>query len=85
MYIHRLYSRVDVRRTNPYLVVATALYLACKIEEYPQHIRVVTNEARNLWPGKFDHQVKISRNVKLTAVKTSFVLIPHKSANANSS
>lgn len=38
-----------MRRTNPYLVIATALYLACKIEECPQHIRLIVSEARSLW------------------------------------
>jgi cyclin C len=40
-----------MRRTNPYLVMATALYLACKMEECPLHIRVVVSEAKNMWPG----------------------------------
>ena len=51
VYMKRFYTRVEVRRTNPYLVVATALYLACKMEECPQHIRVVVSEARQTWPG----------------------------------
>ncbi|KAJ0164691.1 RNA polymerase II holoenzyme cyclin-like subunit [Colletotrichum tanaceti] len=50
VYIKRLYTKVEIRRTNPYLVVATALYLACKIEECPQHIRLIVSEARSLWP-----------------------------------
>lgn len=50
MYIKRFYTKVEVRRTNPYLVCATALYLACKMEESPQHIRLVVQEARSLWP-----------------------------------
>ena len=52
IYIRRFYTKVEIRRTNPYLVVATALYLACKMEECPQHIRIVVSEARNTWPGK---------------------------------
>ena len=51
VYMKRFYTKVEVRRTNPYLVVATALYLACKMEECPQHIRVVVSEARQTWPG----------------------------------
>ena len=50
VYIKRFYSKVEIRRTNPYLVLTTALYLACKMEECPQHIRVVVSEARQLWP-----------------------------------
>jgi cyclin C len=45
----RFYCRVEIRTTNPYLVAATALYLACKIEECPQHIRLIVGEARALW------------------------------------
>ena len=52
VYIRRFYLKVEIRRTNPYLVVSTALYLACKMEESPQHIRVIVSEARNLWPGE---------------------------------
>lgn len=51
VFLLRFYSKVDIHRTNPYLMLTTALYLACKIEECPQHIRVIANEARNLWPG----------------------------------
>ena len=51
VYVRRFYTRVDVRNTNPYLILATALYLACKMEESPQYIRVVVSEARNMWPG----------------------------------
>jgi cyclin C len=51
LYVRRFYSKVEIRRTNPYLVVATAVYLACKMEECPQHIRLVVTEARSLWPG----------------------------------
>lgn len=51
VYIRRYYIKVELRRTNPYLVMATALYLACKMEECPLHIRVMVSEARNIWPG----------------------------------
>ncbi|POR35701.1 RNA polymerase II holoenzyme cyclin-like subunit [Tolypocladium paradoxum] len=49
VYLKRFYSRVEIRRTNPYLVITTALYLACKMEEAPQHIRLIVTEARQLW------------------------------------
>ena len=52
LYIKRFYCKVEIRRTNPYLVIATALYLACKMEECPQHIRIVVQEARSLWQGE---------------------------------
>ena len=51
IYIKRFYARTQIRHTNPYLVIATALYLACKREECPQHIRLLTQEARSLWPS----------------------------------
>lgn len=51
LYVRRFYSKVEIRRTNPYLVMATALYLACKMEESPHHIRLVVSEGRSLWPG----------------------------------
>lgn len=51
LYIKRFYTKIEIRRTNPYLLVATAVYLACKMEESPQHIRLVVSEARSLWPG----------------------------------
>ncbi|KAI1766885.1 cyclin-C [Hypoxylon sp. FL1150] len=50
LYIKRFYCKVEIRRTNPYLVLTTALYLACKMEECPQHIRMFVTEARSLWP-----------------------------------
>ncbi len=51
VYVRRLYTKVEIRYTNPFLVLATAFYLACKTEECPQHIRLVVGEARNMWPG----------------------------------
>ena len=53
LYIKRFYTKVEIRRTNPYMIIATALYLACKMEECPQHIRLLTNEAKGLWPSDF--------------------------------
>ena len=49
VYIKRFYTKVEIHKTNPYLVVATSLYLACKMEETPQHIRLIVTEARQLW------------------------------------
>ncbi|KAI9862141.1 MAG: RNA polymerase II holoenzyme cyclin-like subunit [Trichoglossum hirsutum] len=50
LYVRRFYTKVEIRQTNPYLVMATAVYLACKMEECPQHIRLVVSEARTFWP-----------------------------------
>lgn len=52
VYIKRYYTKNEIRSTNPYLVLTTAFYLACKMEECPQHIRFVVTEARSLWPGR---------------------------------
>lgn len=49
VYVRRFYTKVEVRRTNPALVLATALYLACKMEECPQHIRMIMAETRHAW------------------------------------
>lgn len=59
VYLKRFYIKVEIRRTNPYLVMATALYLACKTEECPQHIRQVVQEAKVLWPDT--HCLEIAR------------------------
>ncbi|KAK5165464.1 RNA polymerase II holoenzyme cyclin-like subunit [Saxophila tyrrhenica] len=50
IYIKRFYLRVEMRRTNPFLIMATAVYLACKMEEAPSHIRLVLNEAARQFP-----------------------------------
>ena len=51
LYLRRFYTKVPIRDTNPYLVLATCVYIACKVEECPQHIRAVASEARTFWPG----------------------------------
>ncbi|KAF3482223.1 cyclin [Arthroderma uncinatum] len=53
VYVKRFFTRVSIRRTNPYLLLTTAFYLACKTEECPQHIKYVVSEARGLWPAEF--------------------------------
>jgi cyclin C len=50
IYIKRFYLHVEARKTNPYLILATASYLACKMEESPQHIRLLMQEAVRTWP-----------------------------------
>ncbi|PSK59345.1 RNA polymerase II holoenzyme cyclin-like subunit [Elsinoe australis] len=50
IYVRRFYSKVEIRRTNPYLVMTTAIYLACKMEECPVHIRFMLGEAARHWP-----------------------------------
>lgn len=50
LYVSRFLLNVSIKEINPYLLVATCVYLASKIEECPQHIRNVQYEARALWP-----------------------------------
>ncbi|KAK3397106.1 cyclin-like protein [Sordaria brevicollis] len=61
VYIKRFYTKVEIRRTNPHHVLVTAVYLACKMEECPQHIRVLANEARTFWPTDFQSQTEVAR------------------------
>lgn len=50
VYLTRFLTKVSLKEINVYLLVTTCLYVASKIEECPQHIRLITSEARNLWP-----------------------------------
>ena len=50
VYIHRYLISTPIQSVNIYLLISTALYLALKTEESPQHIRPVITEARSLWP-----------------------------------
>ncbi|KAH7114376.1 cyclin-like protein [Dendryphion nanum] len=59
VYVRRFYTKVEIRRTNPALVLATALYLACKMEECPQHIRMILAETRHCWDTTFNDISKI--------------------------
>ena len=54
VYVRRFYSVIEIRRTNPYLLMTTAIYLACKMEECPVHIRLMLAEASRQWPGAWD-------------------------------
>lgn len=55
VYLSRFLTKVLLKEINVYLLVTTCLYLACKIEECPQHIRLIISEARNLWPEYIPH------------------------------
>lgn len=50
VYLTRFFLRTSFYEINAYVIVATCVYVACKTEECPQHIRTITNEARDLWP-----------------------------------
>ncbi|GBL51670.1 RNA polymerase II holoenzyme cyclin-like subunit [Candidozyma auris] len=57
VYLFRFLTRVSLKEVNAYLLVTTCLYVACKIEECPQHLRLIVSEARNLWPEYIPHDV----------------------------
>ncbi|CAG8579657.1 2670_t:CDS:2, partial [Paraglomus occultum] len=47
-YFKRFYTKNGYKNTDPYLVAATCMYLACKMEEFPQHIKSVILEMKNV-------------------------------------
>lgn len=55
IYISRFFTKASIHEVNLYLVIATCVYVACKAEECPQHIRTITSEARSLWPEYITH------------------------------
>lgn len=57
IYLTRFLTRVLLKEINVYVLVTTCLYVSCKIEECPQHIRLIISEARNLWPEYIPHDV----------------------------
>ncbi|KAF9323998.1 hypothetical protein BG006_000946 [Podila minutissima] len=46
VYFKRFYTKNSIRSTDPSLVAATCIYLACKIEECPQHIKHIITEMK---------------------------------------
>lgn len=50
IYLIRFLLRVSLHEVNIYVVISACLYLACKVEESPLHLRTITSEARILWP-----------------------------------
>ncbi|KAI5961643.1 SSN8 [Candida pseudojiufengensis] len=55
IYLTRFLTRVSLKEINVYLLITTCLYVSCKIEECPQHIRLIISEARNIWPEYIPH------------------------------
>lgn len=70
VYVRRFYTKVEIRRTNPYTVMTTAVYLASKMEESPVHIRFVLGEAVRQWPGKSETLVSSNMNSILMPRRT---------------
>ncbi|CAI2182075.1 3181_t:CDS:2 [Funneliformis geosporum] len=50
-YFKRFYTKNSFRNTEPNLVAATCMYLACKIEESPHHIKTVIAEMKGIING----------------------------------
>lgn len=57
IYLTRFLTRVSIKEINVYLLVTTCVYVACKVEECPQHIRLILSESRNLWPEYIPHDI----------------------------
>ncbi|CAB4375691.1 unnamed protein product [Rhizophagus irregularis] len=47
-YFKRFYTKNSFRNTEPNLVAATCMYLACKIEESPQHIKAIITDMKTI-------------------------------------
>lgn len=57
VYLSRFLLKVSLKEINVYLMVTTCIYVASKVEECPQHIRLIILEARNLWPEYIPHDI----------------------------
>ncbi|KAG0274355.1 hypothetical protein BGZ95_009872 [Linnemannia exigua] len=59
VYFKRFYTKNSMRSTDPSLVAATCIYLACKIEECPQHIKHIIQEMKHALVnlGGFDYDM----------------------------
>ncbi|KAK6465721.1 RNA polymerase II holoenzyme cyclin-like subunit [Scheffersomyces coipomensis] len=57
IYLNRFLTRVSLKEINVYLLITACLYVACKIEECPQHIRLILSESRTLWPEYIPHDI----------------------------
>ncbi|KAK4990436.1 RNA polymerase II holoenzyme cyclin-like subunit [Elasticomyces elasticus] len=84
IYVRRFYTKVEIRKTNPYLVLATALYLASKMEEGPQHIRLVVAEASRLWPEHALSEIKLGEmEFHLISTLNSHLILHHPYRSLN--
>ncbi|RGB37653.1 cyclin-like protein [Rhizophagus diaphanus] len=54
-YFKRFYTKNSFRNTEPNLVAATCMYLACKIEESPQHIKAIITDMKNIMQERGEH------------------------------
>ncbi|CAB4436482.1 unnamed protein product [Rhizophagus irregularis] len=54
-YFKRFYTKNSFRNTEPNLVAATCMYLACKIEESPQHIKAIITDMKTIMQERGEH------------------------------
>lgn len=50
VFLSRMLTRTEIGAINPYLLVATCLYVSSRAEELPVHMRTISSEARQQWP-----------------------------------
>lgn len=60
VYIKRYLTKCEIRRTNVYLLITAALYLASKMEESPIHIKTIVAESIKQWPGTLHARLRTS-------------------------
>ncbi|RKP36633.1 cyclin-like protein [Dimargaris cristalligena] len=48
VFFKRFYLKNSFSQTDPFLTATTSLYLACKVEELPHHLKTIFNESRNI-------------------------------------
>ncbi|KAJ2741270.1 RNA polymerase II holoenzyme cyclin-like subunit [Coemansia sp. BCRC 34301] len=60
MYFKRFYINNTFYDIDPYLMTATCMYLACKVEESPHHIKQIWTEAKAAFTGN----VEVSQDIR---------------------
>lgn len=51
VFLSRMLVRTKIGEINPYLLMATCMYVAARAEEQPVHLKTVCSEARQHWPN----------------------------------
>ncbi|KAJ1986265.1 RNA polymerase II holoenzyme cyclin-like subunit [Dimargaris cristalligena] len=54
VFFKRFYLKNSFSQTDPFLTATTSLYLACKVEELPHHLKTIFNESRNILQSEFE-------------------------------
>lgn len=79
VYVSRFFTMVSVYEVNAYMIITTCVYIACKIEEFPQHVRTISAEARNLWPEFVTHDATKLAECEFYLIEEldSFLIVHH--------